>query len=155
MHGRVMLLPSYVFSYYALLKQFTQPHNYPTRTCAARGKVIKFVLLSVFLSVFLQKNVLRWHELATFRTSECIRRFENAPIYLPVPATGLTRSHSLGFLLFSFYPVHFVSHFIYGHQSRPQITCHVYTYIYAHARAQQLTLHSGRAGGVRALVSSS
>ena len=35
----------------------------------------------------------------------------------------------------SYYPVHFVSHYIYGHQSRPQIICHVYTYIYAHACA--------------------
>ena len=49
--------------------------------------------------------------------------------------TGLTRSHSLGFLLFSYYPIHFVSHFIYGHQSHPQIICHVFTYI--HAQAQQ------------------
>ena len=62
-------------------------------------------------------------------------------LYLPVPATVLTRSQSLGFLLFSYYPVHLVSHFIYGHQSRPQIICHVFTYIHAHA--QQLTLHSG------------
>ena len=42
---------------------------YPTRARAARGKVIEFVLLSLILSVFLQKN-LRWCELATFRTSE-------------------------------------------------------------------------------------
>ena len=101
-------------------------------------QAVKWSSLSFCLSVCLSfcKKILRWRELATFRTSERIR---NAPIYLPVPATGLTRSHSLGFLLFSYYPVHFVSHFIYGHQSRPQIICHVYTYIYAHA--QQLTLH--------------
>ena len=102
-------------------------------------KVIEFVCLSVFLS----KEILRWRELATSRTSECIRRFETLLSYLSVPATGLTCSHSLGFLLFSYYLVHFVSHFIYGHQSCPQIICHVYTYIYAHACAQQLTLHSG------------
>ena len=80
-------------------------------------------------SVCLSAKNLRWRELTTFRTSKRIRRFENAPIYLSVPATGLTRSHSLGFLLFSYYPVHFVSHFFYGHQSRPQIICHVYTHI--------------------------
>ena len=133
---------------------------------------VKWLSLSFCLYFCLSfcKKILRWRELATFRTSERIRRFENTPIYLPVPATGLTRSHSLGFLLFSYYLVHFVSHFVYGHQSCPQIICHVYTYIYAHARAQKLTLHSGsvayalmaiwriwqcRARGVCALVSSS
>ena len=108
---------------------FVTPHAH-----AQQG--VKWSSLSFCLSA---KN-LRWCELATFRTSEHIRRFENAPI-LPVPATGLTHSHSLGFLLFSYYPVHFVSHFIYGHQSRPQLICHMFTYIHAHA--QQLTLHSG------------
>ena len=54
---------------------------------------------------------------------------------------GLIRFHSQQFQLFSYYPVHFVSHFIYGHESRPQHICHVFTYIHAHA--QQLTLHNG------------
>ena len=90
------------------------------------------------LSVFLSKENLRWRELATTMTSECIRRFENAPILLTCTC------HWADLLCCcSYYPVHFVSHFIYGHQSRPQTICHVYTYIYAHARAQQLTLHSG------------
>ena len=40
---------------------------YPARACAARGKVCP--------------KILRWRELATFRTSERIR-FENAPILL-------------------------------------------------------------------------
>ena len=52
--------------------------------------------------------------------------------YLPVPATGLTRSHSLGFLLFSYYPVHFVSHFFT-----------VMSHAHIHAHAQQLTCIAG------------
>ena len=52
---------------------------HPARACAARGKVIKFVrcLLSV-----VQPKILRWRELATSRTSEHIRSFENTPIIL-------------------------------------------------------------------------
>ena len=63
-----MHLSSFVHVYYPCLS------NYPARACAARGKVIEFVFLS-----FCKKN-LRWRELATSRTSERIRRFENAPI---------------------------------------------------------------------------
>ena len=53
-------------------------HFYPARACAARGKVIEFVrcLLPV------QSKILRWLELATSRTSEHIRSFENTPIIL-------------------------------------------------------------------------
>ena len=46
--------------------------------------------------------------------------------------TGLTRSHSLGFLLFSYYPVHFVSHFFT-----------VMSHAHIHAHAQQLTCIAG------------
>ena len=108
---------------------------YPTCACAARGKVIKFVCLSFFLSA---KKLAWTSHFQDFWAYQKVKKFLS---YLPVPATGLTCSHSLGFLLFSYYPVHFVSHFIYGHESRPQLICHMFTYIHAHA--QQLTLHSG------------
>ena len=49
--------------------------DYPARACAARGKVIEFVCLSV-------EKILRLCELATSRTSERIRRVENALILL-------------------------------------------------------------------------
>ena len=67
--------------------------SYPARACAAMGKVIEFV----FLSVFLSKEILTWRELATSKTSECIEGLKTLLSYLSVPATGLTCFHSLGF----------------------------------------------------------
>ena len=89
------------------------------------------------IDILAAKKILRWRELAPSRTSEHIRSIEDTPILL-VPATGLTRFYSWRFQLFS---CPFGSHFIYGHESRPQLTCHVFTYIHAHP--QHLTLHSG------------
>ena len=57
--------------------------------------------------------------LAPLRTSKHIRTYENGAV-LHVPATGLTCYTSLHFQLFS-YPVHFGSHFIFGHESHSQL----------------------------------
>ena len=48
-----------------------------------------------------------------------------AAFVLHVPATGLIHTYLLQFQLFSYYPVHFVSHFNYGHESCPQIIFHI------------------------------
>ena len=88
----------------------------------AHGKVTKFVCLSFFLSV---AKKLRSHDLAPLWISEHIRTFENRPILLTYTysTTGLTHFDSLHFQLFSYYLVHFGSHFIYGHGSHPQLVC--------------------------------
>ena len=96
-------------------------------------KCDRVCLLSVCPSV--GKKILRWRELVTsiLIISEALKTLQS---YLPVPASGLIRSHLLGFQLFSYYPVHFVSHFIYGHRSHPQSMSHI------HAHTNQLVNQS-------------
>ena len=88
--------------------------------------------LSLSFILLVTKQNLRWHKLASSRISEHIRSMEDTPILL-VSASGLNHFHSWRFHLFPYYPVHFGSHFIYGHVSCLQLICHVFTYIHAHA----------------------
>ena len=88
---------------------YNQAIYYPARACATRGKVIEFVCC---LSV--GQKILRWRELATSRTSEHIRSFENNPIILTCTcywADSLPLAGISAVFLLSGPPV---SHFIYG-----------------------------------------
>ena len=104
------------------------------RACA-KGKVV-----DLFPSV--AKKFWRWRELAPSRTSELIWSFENTPILLTctcywaesLPLAAI--SAVFYYYYYYYYPVHFVSHFIYGHESRPQHIYHVFTITYIHVHAQ-------------------